>query len=263
MSKQSNIKWKPSDDVKLRKTVKNFNARRNRLLKKVQKYNETHSKKIPESAVPERASVAAIRDLVATRADLNRELASLERFNAQTAEIVTIPNTQYNVQTTKWQKREMSIRAGVITKRRKKRAEELEKMQMTSGGEDLDYTRGDFGMGQADKASLKPIKSFYRTIGQQSVNKRFEHFIKESQSDYYDRKTEQLRENYVESLQHTFGDSANDLISEIESMPFDQFYKVFKAEPELFEWSSDVPEDADIQGYLTHLRAVWKPSKKG
>ena len=74
MRKQYNIKWNESDGAELRRTVKNFNAKISRLQKK---YNDDPKKL---SALPEKVSVKQIKDLVATRQDLKRELNSLQRF---------------------------------------------------------------------------------------------------------------------------------------------------------------------------------------
>ena len=255
MSKQYNIRWKSADDAELRKAVKNFNAKITRLEKKG----------VDESLLPERASVATIRDLVATRQDLKRELNSLKRFSKRGAEeITTIPNTQYNIQTTKWQKEDMEIRSRAITNRRRNRLKEIENFEMESGGKKLGYTRGQFGMGQAEKISLKPIKPFYRTMSQGDIKKRHKHFQRESQSNYFNKKDEELRSNFIRGLEQTYGkDKVADIVDSVSDMDFKEFYQKFQSEPGMMEFASDIPEDADEQGYLAKLRSTWLPNKKG
>lgn len=254
MSKRYNIRWKPSDYADIQRAVKNFNAKITRLEKKG----------VPEQLLPERASAATIRDLIAARQDLNRELNSLKRFTKRGAEeIVDIPNTQYTVKATKWQKEDMEIRVRAINRRRKHRLKLIEKYEMTSGGEKLGYTRKDFGMGKADQLSLKPIKPFYRTMQQSDLKRRFTHFTKESQSDYFDKKDEQLRFNFIEALERTYGkEKVQDLVTAISEMSFKEFYKRFQSEPGMMEFASDVPDDADLEGYLEKTKSAMMPKRK-
>ena len=135
--------------------------------------------------------------MIDTRQDLKREINALRRFTVRGAEtLVTIPNNDYNLQTTKWQKEEMTRRIGVINRKRNKRRKQLEDIQMTSGGKPLGYTaeqQAQFvGMGQADENALKPMKAFSRTMTRTDLNKKFRNIQKESQSDYWHKKEKML-----------------------------------------------------------------------
>ena len=67
MPRISNIRWNENQNAELRKAVKNFNAKITRL-----------EKKHPEikNALPEKVSVKAMKELIGTRKDLQREINS-------------------------------------------------------------------------------------------------------------------------------------------------------------------------------------------
>ena len=60
MSRKHKIRWKESDQQELRKAVKNFNAKIDRI-----------AKKNPElkNALPEKASIRQLKELIKTRQD--------------------------------------------------------------------------------------------------------------------------------------------------------------------------------------------------
>ena len=147
MSKKYRIKWRDSDEQEVKRVVRNFNAKLARLEKKnpelykntlptfYDRETDTHTKRL---------SVRQFKELVETRQDLKRELNSLKRFARRGAEeIVVIPDTQYNIKTTKWQKREMNIMTGILNRKRSKRLNEIR----SSLVEGQDYTLGELNMG--------------------------------------------------------------------------------------------------------------------
>ena len=96
MSRKYNIRWSEADEAELKRVVKNFNAKLTRLANK-----DPQNK----NALPERVSAAQLRDLIETRQDLNRELNALRRFSERGAEeLVDVPDNDYNLKITKWQK---------------------------------------------------------------------------------------------------------------------------------------------------------------
>lgn len=252
MSKYFNIRWSESDNDDLRKAVKNFNAKISRL-----------EKKNPEikNALPERVTVKQMRELIDTRQDLKRELNALKRFTKRGAEeLVTIPDNDYNLQTTKWQKNEMARRVGIINRKRKKRLEQISEIEATSRGEKLGYTRGQFGMGKADENALKPMNAFTRKMTRRDLNKKFRTIAKESQSSYWHVRELQLMNNYKQALLENFNpDDVKDILDAIENMGFEQFYTTFQSEGANFETA--YPPDAEqYEQYLTALRSTWIPN---
>lgn len=254
MRRKYNIRWNADDEAELRRVVRNFNDKIRRLEKKDPKM---------KNALPERASVRQLKNLIETRADLNRELNSLRRFSKKGAEeIVEVPENKYNLKTTKWQKQEMTMKVSLINRRRKKRLQEIEAWEMTSGGKKLGYTKGEFGMGKADEVALNPLKAFTPTMSRADLNMKFRHINKEVQSSYFSAKEERLRYNYIVGLQRTYrAEEIEDIIDAIENMDFKEFYKRFQEEGGTMEFASKLPNNAVRESYVEHLHSQWLPKK--
>lgn len=253
MSKFYNIRWRDSDQDELRKAVKNFNAKITRL-----------ERKNPEqkNALPERITVKQMKDLIDTRQDLKRELNSLRRFTQRgSEEMVTIPDSDYNLKTTKWQKEEMTRRVGIINRKRKKRLKELSDVEMTSRGEKLGYTKGDFGMGKADEVALSPMNAFTPKMTRNDLNKKFSNIMKESQSTYWDAREQTLKATYVRTLTENFrAEDIQEIIDSIDDMDFKEFYSTFQSEGGNFEFVY-APDQEQYNSYVTALKSTWVPKK--
>lgn len=70
MPKQSILKWKKEDEKRLKKAVNEFN-------RKVRYLNKTRKEK---SYLPSEIDFEGSKDLITTKAELNRVLESLSRF---------------------------------------------------------------------------------------------------------------------------------------------------------------------------------------
>ena len=254
MSKQYNIRWRQDDEQELKRVVRNFNAKIDRLAKKNPKM---------KNALPERVTVKQMKELIDTRKDLTRELNALRRFSKKGNEkLVDVPDNEYNLQVTKWQRDEMARRTGVINRKRNKRLKELADVELRSRGEELGYTRGQLGMGKADEISLKPLKAFTPKMTRTELNKKFKAIKKESQSTYFTKKDEILRRNYINSLLENYREKdIEGVVKIIEDMDFKDFLSVFKYEDALFEFNYPPDEDT-YQSYLSSVKAVWLPNKQ-
>lgn len=255
MPRQYNIRWRESDNQELSKAVKNFNAKVRRL-----------AKKNPEIAdyLPETVSVRDIKRLVDTRQDFNREINSLRRFSQRGAEeIITIPDTDYNLKTTKWQKEDMTRRTAVINRRRKARLEEISSIEMTDRGQPLGYTRGEFGMGKADKIALNPMNSFTPKMTRTDLKQKHKSIRYHSRDLYFDSKDEQLRRNYIAGLERNYNpEDIKGVIETIEDMDFKEFYRKWKSDAGGMEWASVLPNSTEYDAYVTGLEAIWTPKKQ-
>lgn len=253
MSRKHNIRWQQSDSEDLRKAVKNFNAKISRL-----------EKKNPEqkNALPERVSVRQMKELIDTRQDLKRELNSLRRFTERgSEELVDVPDNDYNLQMTKWQKNEMSRRVGVINRKRNKRLKEINEVEATSRGEKLGYKANAVGMGKADEVALNPMKAFTSKMTRKDLNKKFRNIMKESQSSYWNAKELQMLENFKTSILYNFAeDDVEEIINAIDSMDFKEFYRTWQAEGGNFE-TAYPPDREQYEAYLEGLRATWIPNR--
>lgn len=274
MPKQYKIRWKPSDTKELARVVKNFNAKIRRLQKNPQLLETDYTRKngISQksliSALPEKVTVKELKKLINSRQDLKRELNSLRRFSKRGAETIEIvPNTDYNLKITKWQKSEMNRRVGIINRRRKKRLDELLNMEMTDRGEKLGYTRKEFGMGRQEELQLRPMNAFTRGMGQTGLNKKYKTIMQEIQSDYYDKEDYLVRENYLKGIKENYNwEDVKDIYEHIQKMNIKDFMDTFNAEGGNFEIASpDGRLDSkarEYKGYESALRSTWKPNKQ-
>ena len=254
MSKQYNIRWKPDDNQELRKAVKNFNAKISRLEKKDPQNKE---------ALPEKITVKQIKELISTRQDLKRELNALQRFSKRGAEkIIEIPDTDYNLKTTKWQKEEMTRRTAIINRKRKRRLKEVAETEIKSRGEKLGYRRGDIGMGKASEIELQPLKAFTPKMNRRDLSKKFNLILKERQQGYWNKRDIIMKKNYITSLEQNFNaNDIKDVIKHIDDMDFNDFRKIFEAEGGNFELSYP-PDEESYNAHLSALKSIWTPKRR-
>lgn len=267
MSRYYKIRWNKSDDQEIKKTVKNFNAKIGRLEKKYDKLisQETDREKrqqlrIEKNALPERTSAKQMKELVDTRTDLNRELNALKRFSKRGAEeIVESPGTKYNLQITKWQRNEMSRRAGVINRKRKDRYEEIYNLVAEYKGQKLGYKIGDLGMGSVDENQLRPINAFTPSMSRADVNKKMEVLIEESQSMFWDKKELIMKQNYKDALLQSYDEEdIEKVLKAIDDMDFKDFYYKFMAQVGKFE-NVYFPDREKYWDHVSDLNALWVP----
>lgn len=253
MSKYHKIRWQQADHQELARVVRNFNAKITRLEKK---------NPLMKNALPEKVTVGQLKDLINTRQDLKRELNTLKRFSKRGAEeIVIVNDTDYNLKLTKWQKNEMTRRAAIINKRRKRRLEDMQNYEMKSRGQGLGYTLGQFGMGKIAEIELRPINAFTRRMTTSDLARKWKTLFRESQSDFFTKKDFMLRENYVKGLLQNFNENdIKDIIKEIYDMDIKDFLKMFNEEGGSFELIYP-PNQEQYGAYLSGLRAMIKPER--
>ena len=254
MSKQYNIRWSEADNQELARAVKNFNAKVKRL---EDKYSGSGV------IIPEKVSMKQMRELINTRRDLQRELKSLQSFTQRGSEtIISIPNTDNNIQVTKWQRDEMTKRASIINRKRTIRRKELEQTELESRGRDLGYTRGDIGMGKVEAMQLRPTSTFTKKMSKADVKAKFEHFMRESQSDYWKKRDVLMRENFIKALEQNFNPKdVKDIVENIRNMDLDKFKDKLLSNPEDFN-TAYPPDEEQYEAYLSELRSTWMPKEK-
>ena len=249
MSKQYNIRWSENDNKELQRAVKNFNAKVKRL---EQKYKGT------DVIIPEKVTMKQMRDLVNTRRDLKREIKSLQKFTERGSEVVVdIPNTDHNIQLTKWQFEDLKKRASIINRKRTLRRKALEDQELEQDGDSLEYTRGDIGMGKTQSISLLPTHPVTKSTRKHEVNKRMEHYRRESQSDYWHKRDLLMRENYIQGIKENFNNNdVKDIIEAIENMDIEEFKEKLFKNPEDFN-TAYPPDDEQYIGYILQLKSMW------
>lgn len=248
MSKQHKIRWSEQDTNELNRVIKNFNAKVTRLAK---------SNPAIANILPEKVKTKQVKELIHTRQDLKREINMLQRFTKRGAEeIITLDETEHKLRITKWQKTEMNRRIGIINRKRKHRLEQIEATEMTSRGKKLGYTRGQLGMGSALKNALEPMKSFYYTMENFDLKKRWKSILKQSTDEYFTQQDFTMRENFINAIKNNFHYvDVSDITSTLESMDIKEFFKVFQSEGGTFEWS--YPDKEKEQEYAEYLRSQY------
>ncbi len=252
MAKQHHIRWKQSDNQELARVVRNFNAKIKRL-----------EQKNPEikDALPDKVSVKQLKELINTRQDLKREINSLKRFSKRGSEEV-ITYGDNNIKLTKWQKSELSRKIGIINRRRHKRKEEFEALEMESRGEKLGYTRGEFGMGALEKNEYRPMSVLTKSMTMKDLKKKILSVNKQVRSDYYTDADYLWRDNFIDRtiLVNYNPADVEDIVNAIRGMDIDEFVKKMRSDPGAFE----LGYPADREQYasnLEQLRAIWIPNK--
>lgn len=256
MARKHKIRWQESDNEELKRAVRNFNSKLDRI-----------AKKNPEikNALPDKASVKQLRELINTRQDLQREINSLKRFNKKRGfdkdkDLVTYGD--YNIQMTKWQRSEINRRVAVINRRRKERLEALEGIEVTSRGEAQGFTRGEYGIGKAEFLELSPMQGLTPGMNQRDLNKKFQNVLIQSQSDFYTLKDYRAKANYITGLKQNFNEEdVKEIIEKIESMPLDEFLNTFNSDNDAKFEGLYAPNQKQYGKYVRSLKAVWIPNR--
>lgn len=273
MPRRYNIRWSQSDEAELKRVVKNFNAKVSRVAAKDPKN---------KSALPEKVSAAQLREMIETRQDLNRELNALRRFSERGAEeIIELPDNDYNLRVTKWQKKEMTRLETIVNQKRRKQLERVANIELTDRGKSLGYTKGErdqidvaafdnpesyakgrVGMRKIEEVELYPVQAFTSSQNRRDLNARFAQLKKESVSTYWDKRNEIMRTNYLREIERNFpGEMVSEVVDKIRNMEFDEFRKVFEAEDQhKFQFNYPLNKD-DQTKYSNALRAIWIPNK--
>ena len=274
-NREYNIRWRDSDEAELKRVVRNFNAKINRL-----------SKKNPEikNILPEKKNWKEIKDLVTTRNDLNKELHMLQRFssNKNSADIFIIlddgrtikeedyrnnPEKYNSLRETRilrWEKNEINRAIPIINKKREKMKEQIEKIEVTYKGHGMNYTIGEVGMGNNLLNALKPLTGIYGSMERKDIKGKLETIKLHSKSDFYDTRNLRLKENYIKGLKENYSiNDIKDIVTTIEDMNEDEFLKVFYSEKNAsMEIASPKRQNKHIEKEnLSALRNAWMGEK--
>ena len=212
MSRNSMIKWKKEDERNLKKAVSIFN-------KNVKRLNKMNKDK---SFIPSEIDYERTKDLITTRAELNRVLNSLSRFKGKKAyKKVTLPSGE---ELTNWEKREIEIQKRNAIRRIKKRMSEIENTKKEYFEKDM-KRMGDLEYRQLE-GTLKNIQNFGKKKSKLNKEKQLENFNERKKmienwgsSDFEMRKAIIYRENYLKMLESDYSgfDNYEKLVEKIKS----------------------------------------------
>lgn len=210
MPRRSRINWRKKDRQKVSNTVRQFNAKLTRTLKK-------HPELAPY--LPDRLTVKGVTENIATRSDFNREINSLQRFLQSGAELPV--NTQSGMQITRWEKREVGYKIGVINRRRT--AERKKANVSTYKGT----------MGAIQEQNLNPKKYNVDKIKPSDWESFVKNVEKQVRSTYNDEKRERYKKNYIKGLENVFEGEADEIIEIVSNIDTDDFMQLFYDDPVL------------------------------
>ena len=248
MAKKYNMRWTDQDQKDLQRAVKTFNQKISRM-----------AKRNPEikNALPDKVKMKEIRSLIKTRQDFIREINSLKRFSKKgNDEIVSFG--YYDTKITKWQKNEISLRLKVINRKRKKKLDEVNELEMTQGGEPLGYKKGQIGMGKIEQIELLPMTGLTPGMNIRDVKKKWRSILYQSQTDYLNLKDEQFKNNYIKSLTNNFSENeVAEIKKRLKQMKTQDFLKIYYSDENANIDSVYTPNKEEHDNKLEELRNVW------
>lgn len=212
MPRVSQIRWRDADKAELAKRVRNFNAKRTRLIKLV-----------PElvDILPPKASVAEIKSNIYSRSDFNKQINSLKRFMEKGMEDTV--TTEQGVVTTKYQLNELQIQKKSINA---KRAQTIKKQQPST-------YKGT--MGSINKRNLRPLKTDFQKVSKEMWDTIVNKMNRQYMDKYYNDSDERYKENYLRSLKNAYEglDGFEEMYNRVEDMTAEDVVAMYYYDPNL------------------------------
>lgn len=237
MPRQNNIKWRKNDKQTISKTVRKFNAKITRTIKKHPEWADF---------MPERLTVQELTDKIQTRRDFNREVRSVERFLRKGAE--TPFQSQSGIKTTVWEKKEIGYKVAQVNRQRTIEAKKA----------DVSTYKGT--MGSIESNNLKPKKYNINKIKPNEWDKYVKTVEKQVMANYnYDKKV-RYKENYLQAIIRNLGTEgkAKELYDFVSQLDPEYMYGAYYDDPVLqIQFTSDpLPADMIAESALEHWQSL-------
>lgn len=211
MPRQYNIKWRKQDKQKVTNTVRQFNSKITRLLKK---------NPALKPYLPDRINAKKLTKNIQTRSDFNREINSLGRFLKKGAE--TPITTDTGLRTTQWQRKEIGYKVAIINRQRT--AERKRANVSTFTGT----------MGTIQKNNLEPKQYDFNKIKPSDWDKFVQNVEKQVKENYFSEKNELYKQNYMTAISNVFNkEDSSKLLSIIQNIPAENLIDLFYSDPVL------------------------------
>ena len=224
---RANNLYGPRTNREVARVVKNFNARRRYELKKA-----LRSDPYAESYFPAKASVKKIKREINTRADLNKELASLNRFTAQKTDPVYLDK---GVVMTKWELQEIKRDVETANKRRLKRVKEIN--PNTKAGT----------MGTIEQHNLRPIRFDEDKMTAAEIQRVKNLAKREAKKNFRSFMDQKYKDNYIQAVRENLGEYAQKVLDIVEPLSPQQMLNGYKTDPVLnIKFVSDPLKRAQI-----------------
>lgn len=211
MPRQYNIKWRKQDKQKVTNTVRQFNSKITRLLKR---------NPALKPYLPDRINAKELTKNIQTRSDFNREINSLGRFLKKGAE--TPITTDTGLRTTQWQRKEIGYKVANINRQRT--AERKRANVSTFTGT----------MGTIQKNNLEPKQYDFNKIKPSDWDKFVQNVEKQVKENYFSEKNELYKQNYMTAISNVFNkEDSSKLLSIIQNIPAENLIDLFYSDPVL------------------------------
>lgn len=190
----SKINWKKGDYIRLGRAVSDFN-------KKINKLNAVEKKLY----LPELESYQELKETITTRAELNRVINSLKRFQEKGAEELYV--TQAGEEITKWQRKELGIQSRIAQRRLQ------QELKQYNVADKSGFTRAQMGSQRAKeiKASIESLKQIESKKGY-DFNRLVNRITYFGRSDLSMKRAITFKENYLDVLKKYEGFDNYDLL---------------------------------------------------
>lgn len=196
----SKIRWKQGDFIRLGRAVADFNKKVNRLQSEENKLY-----------LPDTIDYKEAKENITTRAELNRMINSLKRFQKEGAE--ELYTTQAGEDITKWERRELGIQARIAEIRLQRELKALNE-PMESG-----YSRAQMGSTRVREieAQLRNLKQIETKSGYEFQRLR-SRIARTGVSDYTMKKAITYQENYIKEMEkYSHFDNYDKLMAKLKS----------------------------------------------
>ena len=185
MAKTYNIKWREEDVDLLRKEIRNFNRKIDRLMKSG----------TPEvrSALPPKMSMKTAKAAISSRSDFNRQIKQIKRFTERGSEEMI--KTKGGVKAPKFEIKELEARVRLINAQRKAARERIGAIDQ--GNKPL--------MGRIRDQSYMPKKAVGK-VKPEDWEQYKRSVMKQSAKDYKSNMDAAYKDNYFKMLDNLFTD---------------------------------------------------------
>ena len=232
-------------------TTRDFNKKLDRLYSRAKTQGE-------KAALPERLNPDDVIRMSSNKTELKNFISDFKGFLRRGAEeLVELPNSKNNIKLSRWQKDFMERRLTAINRARAREAAAWEAAEVKYGGKSAGYTQGAARVGMGVPDEFKPMGLYNYSSSYADMREKMRIIMRESQSGYWEARTELARINYTEKLDRIMGNHpiGKMLLKRINSLELDNFKRVLKSEDDLFLLLYELEKHPE--NYDTMLEEIW------
>ena len=228
------------------------------LSKAVHAYNEKiryHEQK-GRDVLPEREYARDLKKKLSTAQDYEREINRLRRFGKADVTKTTTIGRYDNIEITQYEKQEIKRQVENINRRRARKLKAIQEKEISVGGKPSGFKR--VQMPSFREADLTPKKlNWKRFASKKELEKYKETIDYQRMSDYFDRRAEGFKRNYIKSLQTIYGEKAiKPLTDKISGMKASAVEEMYYTEQDVSTEYNYLPT-RDENTKLQNLYTIW------